>query len=45
LLAADPYLSANGRADIDSKRTTHERRHAQLGKPLQLVINELAADL
>jgi hypothetical protein len=45
LLAADAYFSADGRTDINSKRTTHQRRHAQLGKPLQLVIDELAAGL
>src|SRR6516164_4458560 len=38
-------LSADGRADIDSKRTSYQRSHAKLGETFQLGVDQLASHL
>lgn len=45
LLGGDSALSANGRADIDSKWTADERRDPEFGKTFQSGVDELAAHL
>ena len=41
LLGGDAACPANGRADIDSKRASDERRDAQLSEPLESAIDQL----
>jgi hypothetical protein len=45
LLGGDPMLSANGRADIDSKRAPDQRCHAQFCQPFQFEVDKLGAHL
>jgi hypothetical protein len=45
LFGGDSDFSADGRADIDSKRAPNESRHAQFSQALQLVIDKMAPHL
>src|SRR5579864_875371 len=45
LFGRDPALSADGRADVNSKRATDERCDSQLGEPFELGVHQLAAHL
>jgi len=45
LLTGDPAFSADGRADVNSKRTAHKGCDAKFGKTLQFGIDQLAAHL
>ena len=45
LLGGDAVHSADGRADVDSKRTTDKGRYSKLGQTFQFAIDELAAGL
>ena len=45
LLGRNPALSADGRANVNSKRTPDQRGDTQFGETFQLGIDELAAHL
>jgi hypothetical protein len=45
LLAGDTVLSADGRADVNSKWTTDQRRDAKFSQPFQLGVDQLTSYL
>jgi hypothetical protein len=45
LLGRDSGFSANGRADVNSKRASDKRCHAEFGQAFQFVIDQMAAHL
>jgi hypothetical protein len=45
LFFRNPALSADGRANINSKRASDEGGNTQLGEPFQFMVDELAAHL
>jgi hypothetical protein len=45
LIGSNAVRSAHGRANVDSKRASDQRRDAKLGQSFQLVVDEMAAHL